>query len=178
VSDLQIHVSTPVMSEALKAEVALCWMEVANAGGAVGFPFPPVELALVSSAVETLAAEVFHGDVILFQARQNATLVGWVVLRFNQSPLTAHWATVERLQSHPDHRAAGIGSALLTAAVDHARALGLESLHLALRGGEQLEPFYEKHGWKEVGRHPNALRLSQDDHRDEVFMAIVLHVRS
>jgi hypothetical protein len=35
------------MSGAHQAEVAKCWMDVANSGGAVGFPFTPVDLETV-----------------------------------------------------------------------------------------------------------------------------------
>lgn len=42
------------------------------------------------------------------------------------------------------------------------------------RGGERLEPFYEHHGWTEIGRHTNALRFADADTRDEVTMAINL----
>jgi GNAT superfamily N-acetyltransferase len=112
--------------------------------------------------------------VILLEARLKQSLVGWVTLRTNQSTLTAHWATLSRLQSHPAHRGLGIGRALLSAAVEHARGLGLEHLRLALRGGEGLESYYEQHRWVEFGRHRNALRLSSGDDRDEVFMSVVL----
>lgn len=173
-SDLRIRESTRTMSGAQQAEVAKCWMDVANSGGAVGFPFTPVDLETVVEAVLGLSGEIERGNVILLEARLQASLVGWVTLRTNQSQLTAHWATLARLQSHPAHRGIGIGTALLTAAVDNARNLGLEHLRLALRGGEGLESYYEQHGWVEFGRHRKALRLSSGDDRDEVFMALVL----
>ncbi len=60
----------------------------------------------------------------------------------------------------------------MNSAVEHARMIGLDHLRLSLRGGEQLEAFYERHGWTEFGRHRNALRFGGDmGDRDEVYMS-------
>lgn len=75
-------------------------------------------------------------------ARDGTALVGWVSIRINDSPLTAHWAK-------------------------------LEQLILAARGGEHLEPFYERHGWSEIGRHVGSLRFADND-RDEILMRLRL----
>ncbi len=50
--------------------------------------------------------------------------------------------------------------------------MGLEQLHLAVRGGMGLETFYGRLGWREVGRWPGALRLRPGDDRDEVLMLL------
>ena len=165
---------TGELTDVLRDDLALCWMDVANSGGAVGFPFIPVPRGVVLKAVDRLSAEVERGDVVVVQARLAGVLVGWVTLRLNRSTLTAHWATIERLQSHPTYRGSGVGAALLLFATAHACDMGLEQLRLVLRGGERLESFYEAHGWTEIGRHRNALRLKDGDDRDEVFMAIEL----
>ncbi len=149
-------------------------MAVANSGGAVGFPFPPVSHQTVVDAVEELAFEVGQGNVIFFGAHLDEALVGWVTLRLNHSKLTQHWAAVERLQSHPSRRGIGIGAGILKCAADFSRQMGLQHLTLVLRGGQQLEPFYEKHGWEEFGRHPRALRIADGDDRDEVHMMLSL----
>jgi len=158
----------------LSTEIARCWMDVANAGGAVGFPFTPVAMPVVQEAVQALATDIDLGRRTVIAARMGEELVGWVSVRFNDSALTAHWAKIERLQSHPTRRGEGIGTALLSHAVEHAASLGLEHLVLAVRGGEHLEPFYERHGWHEVGRHVGALRFADNDDRDEVLMKITL----
>jgi predicted GNAT family N-acyltransferase len=162
------------MSDSLKVEVANCWMDVANGGGAVGFPFTPVGYDTVAEAVHELGGEVEQGSVIFIGAHMDEALVGWVTLRLNRSKLTSHWAAVERLQSHPSRRGIGVGEGLLTCAVNFGRQSGLQHLALVLRGGEHLEPFYEKHGWNEFGRHHKALRLADGDDRDEVHMALWL----
>ena len=40
------------VDEALQERLAACWLEVSNAGGAVGFPFPPVSLDEVAAATD------------------------------------------------------------------------------------------------------------------------------
>lgn len=159
---------------ALAADVAQVWMDVANSGGAVGFPLTPVDLSTVQKAVQRLAAELDRGQRIVIGASGGAELVGWVSIRLNDVPLTAHWAKLEHLQSHPLRRSEGIGAALLRHAVEHATALGLEQLILAARGGEQLEAFYERYGWSEIGRHVGALRFADNDDRDEILMRLRL----
>lgn len=54
------------------------------------------------------------------------------------------------------------------------RSRRLEHLRLLLRGGENLEVFYSRLGWTEIGRHPQALRISSGDDRDEVSMMLRL----
>jgi GNAT superfamily N-acetyltransferase len=101
------------------------------------------------------------------------TLAGWVVLHRDTNPLVAHWGSIKHLQTHPTHRRKGLGAALMHELRRIARdELGLEQLHLAVRGGMGLENFYAQLGWHEVGRWPNALRLTADDTRDEVLMAL------
>lgn len=52
--------------------------------------------------------------------------------------------------------------------------LGLERLHLELRGGMSLEAFCRSCGWTEVGAWPAALRVGEADYRDEVLMVLPL----
>lgn len=158
----------------LLEQVTRCWLDVSNDGGAVGFPFLPVSYDEVALAAERLAADVANGEAVLFVAHLDSDLVGWVLLRLNKPKLTAHWAIIQRLQSHPTRRGIGIGAALLAAAVAHAEVLGLTHLHLAVRSGEGLESYYQRRGWKQTGRHPLSLRLSSDDTRDEIQMTLNL----
>ena len=43
---------------ALRDALIGCWAEVSNAGGAVGFPFPPVRAADVAPALDVIVAEL------------------------------------------------------------------------------------------------------------------------
>lgn len=91
--------------------MASCWREVSNAGGAVGFPFPPVDEATVMAATRRLADEVAAGSVRLQLAEAEGDaegIVGWVALRLNLAPIARHWARAERPQCRVGPRSAAI----------------------------------------------------------------------
>lgn len=158
---------------AVRQELIACWVAVTNAGGAAGFPFPPVNASHVAPAVDTLATCLDPQRSRILLARINGALAGWVVLSRDPSPLIAHWGTVNHLQTQLAHRGHGIGSALMRRLRQAARdEMGLEQLHLAARGGTGLEDFYARLGWREVGRWPGKLRLAPDDTRDEILMIL------
>jgi len=157
----------------VREELTACWITVTNAGGAAGFPFPPVSASDVAPAVDALAARLDPRRTRILLARTDGALAGWVVLSRDPSPLVAHWGTVNHLQTQPALRGQGIGSALMHRLRDVARdEMGLEQLHLAARGGMGLEDFYTRLGWKETGRWPGKLRLAPDDTRDEILMIL------
>jgi GNAT superfamily N-acetyltransferase len=157
----------------VRREMTGCWIEVTNAGGAAGFPFPPVGPGQVAPAVGALAAGLEPGSRRILVARDGGTLAGWVALSRDPSPLIAHWGTVNHLPTRPGQRGRGVGSALMRRLREVARdELGLEQLHLAVRGGMGLEDFYGRLGWTVTGRWPGKLRLSPSDTRDEVLMIL------
>ncbi|MFE7410959.1 GNAT family N-acetyltransferase [Streptomyces laurentii] len=159
------------VSAGLRRRLTECWIAVTNAGGAAGFPFPPVTEADVTPVLDGLLARLAPDGHRLITATAGGTLAGWVVLGHDPSPLVAHWGSVHHLQTHPDVRGRGIGTALMRELHRVARdELALDHLRLAARGGEGLESFYAALGWHETGRWPNALRLRPDDTRDEVLM--------
>ena len=158
---------------AIREELTECWIAVTNAGGAVGFPFPPVDASHVAPAVDALAARLDPRRARILLARVNGALAGWVLLSRDPNPLVAHWGTVNHVQTQPAYRGQGIGSALMHRLRSVARdEMGLEQLHLAARGGVGLEDFYTRLGWKEIGRWPGKLRLAPDDTRDEILMIL------
>jgi GNAT superfamily N-acetyltransferase len=153
-------------------ELIDCWMAVANGGGAVGFPFPPVGLDDVRPVADQLVAELDPEYSQLLLARLDGVLAGWLSLSRYRARVVPHWGMVKRVQTHPDFRGRGIGAALMRRARDVAREeLGLEQLRLEARSGEGLEDFYSRLGWREIGRWPNALRFDFGD-RDEVLMLL------
>ncbi|MGW8761461.1 GNAT family N-acetyltransferase [Streptomyces sp. NPDC055815] len=163
--------------EALPAGLATtlvdCWTEVSDAGGAAGFPFPPVDPTEVAAAVDRIVAGLAPESSRLVIATVDGALAGWLCLRRDPWPLIAHWGTLHHVQTRLAVRGRGIGAGL----VRHARAIardemGLEQLHLAARGGAGLEDFYGRLGWREIGRWPGALRLAADDDRDEILMVL------
>ncbi|MEU9851998.1 GNAT family N-acetyltransferase [Streptomyces sp. NPDC047974] len=157
----------------LRRELLDCWIAVTNAGGAAGFPFPPVGDGEVGPVADAIVAGLSSERCRLVVARGGGELVGWVLLRRDPDRLVGHWGSIHHLQTRPDRRGRGAGAALVGEARRIARdELGLEQLRLAARGGEGLEEFYARLGWREVGRWPGALRLTPGDDRDEVLMLL------
>ncbi|MFE0646039.1 GNAT family N-acetyltransferase [Streptomyces sp. NPDC058877] len=150
-----------------------CWTEVSDAGGAAGFPFPPVDPAAVAAAVDRIVTGLDPARCRLLVATVDGALAGWLCLRRDPDPLVAHWGTLHHVQTRLEARGRGIGAGLVRRAREIARdEMDLEQLRLAARGGSGLEAFYGRLGWREVGRWPGALRLSAEDHRDEVLMVL------
>ncbi|TQS27835.1 GNAT family N-acetyltransferase [Microbispora sp. KK1-11] len=163
------------MSPDLRRELLECWVTVTNAGGAAGFPFPPVTFDEVAVVADQLIAGLDPERSRFLLAHVDGSLAGWLNVRRNTDPLIAHWGTVHHVQTHTRFRSRGIGAALMREVRHVAREeMGLEQLHLAARGGVGLEDFYGRLGWKEIGRWPNALRLAPGDDRDEILMMLEL----
>ncbi|WP_405565104.1 GNAT family N-acetyltransferase [Streptomyces sp. NBC_01180] len=160
---------TPQLRQAL----ADCWVEVTNAGGAAGFPFPPVDVATVTPTLDRIISLLSPDTSRLLTATMDGELAGWLNIRRDRFELIAHWGTLHHVQTRTAIRGRGIGRALMHEVRRVARdEMGLEQLHLAARGAVGLEDFYGSLGWKEVGRWPGALRLSAGDDRDEILMII------
>jgi GNAT superfamily N-acetyltransferase len=166
--DLEIE-HGPVLDAALRHELLRIWVEATNAGGALGLvaPTTPEDAELLAGPTW---ARVERGVDDLVVARHRGRVAGWYVLESRNGPLSPHWRTLKRLQVHPDLQGRGVGSALLDSAVDVAVALGLQALHLTVRGGTGTEAFYLRQGYREVGRLPGALRLGPGDLRDEIHL--------
>ncbi|MFI5972785.1 GNAT family N-acetyltransferase [Streptomyces sp. NPDC051452] len=171
--DLAQITTTHEITPELRRQLIDCWIAVTNSGGAAGFPFPPVQDDDVAPVTDKLLGRLHPQHCRLITARFDAALAGWVVLNCDPHRLVGHWGTVNHLQTHPEFRDRGVGSALMRELRKIARDdLGLEQLHLAARGEEGLEDFYSRLGWREIGRWPGALRLAPDDTRDEVLMLL------
>ncbi len=145
----------------LRRQLVDCWVTVTNAGGAVGFPFPPVDEATVAPAADDLIAGLNPDHRRLLVAVGNDRLAGWVSIRREANPLITHWGTISRLQADPAFRSQGIGGALMIRARQVARdEMHLEQLRLAVRDGMGLEAFYQRLGWTIAGRWPWAVSWS------------------
>lgn len=70
----------------------------------------------------------------------------------------------------------GIGSLLFEKAEEVARKKGLKQIELScISGNERGLALYQKRGFAEVGRMPNAYLLSDGEWHDEIFMVKVLY---
>ena len=161
---------------ALRTALTVCWRDVANSGGAVGFAeLLPVTDDDVRQVVEEVLAGLHPRLSRLLTATRNGTLAGWLLFTGNADPVTAHWGRVSRVQTAIEARGTGVARSLMTELARSARDdLGLDWLRLELRGGWGLEAFYERFGWVTVGAWPGALQFTQHGRRDEVLMALDL----
>lgn len=146
------------------------WVDVTNAGGAVGF-----SAGVTGEQVRTLAEpalrRVTDGVDDLVVAEIDGRVVGLGFLATNDLALHSHWGTIKRLQRHPQVRASGVGAALLqgleAAAVDR----GLQRLVLTVRGGTGREGFYAQHGFRLEATLPARIKLEDGDIREEHVMS-------
>lgn len=159
----------PPLDDAAMERVAEIWLDVTNAGGAVGAAAPATHEDLEPVREDALG-RVAAGKDHMITARLGGELVGFGFLTFRPGPLFTHWATVKRLQVRPDLQGRGIGGALLDEMTRIARELGLEQLHLTVRGGTGRESFYERHGYEVMARIPDVIRVAPDDTREEIYM--------
>jgi GNAT superfamily N-acetyltransferase len=163
------------VSVRLRDQLMDCWIEVSNAGGPVGFAVPPVSPLHVAPVLDSYIAALHPERFRIVAAVLDDRLAGWVCLSLSTNRLTRYWAEVRHLQTRPDCRGRGIGSALLDtcARVAH-KELDLDALHLAVRAGVGLERFYTARGWREIGHWSGARHLGPDGHRDEAMMQLEL----
>nr|WP_269330396.1 GNAT family N-acetyltransferase [Kineosporia babensis] len=158
----------------LREALTVCWRDVANAGGSVGFvQQTPVSDDVVRPEVDKIVEQL--GRAHLLVAGEPDKVAGWLVLTTNASLAFRHWGLVTRVQTAPAVRGTGVARALLTELARYAKVdLRLASLRLDARGGEGLERFYEHFGWEVVGRYPEAIDLGGGDLRDQLYLNLSL----
>ena len=159
----------PPLSPHLREQILALWTDVTNAGGAVGF-VPPVRVDDVRTTAERTFAGVEGGLDHLLLAVEDRRLVGLLFVISNRFALKSHWAVLKRVMIAPGYQGHGYGAALMREADSVARKLGLEALQVTVRGGTGTEAFYERLGYRVVGRLPGALRVDAGDDRDEIIL--------
>ncbi|MFE4356967.1 GNAT family N-acetyltransferase [Kitasatospora xanthocidica] len=156
----------------LRTDIVRLWVDVTNAGGAVGFVGPVTEEEVWDTADHQFAGIAPDGPDRLLVAHESGTgrLVGVLFFESMRFDLMEHWRMLKRVMVHPDFQGLGHGARLLAEAERVAREWGLESLRLTARGGQGLERFYARSGYREVGRVPAAIRVAPGDDRDDITM--------
>jgi GNAT superfamily N-acetyltransferase len=156
----------------LRASLVDLITDVTNEGGAIGFVAPVDREHVDAHALRG----PFDGSLdLLLVGSEDGRPAAALFLMDRRFTLMDHVRLVKTVMVHPKHQGKGYGVALLREAETLARTLdGVELLHLTCRGGLGLERFYEKCGYTEVGRIPRMLRVSADDYRDEIHMALAL----
>jgi GNAT superfamily N-acetyltransferase len=166
--DFDFVVDPPITKDMAGVLIEL-WVEVINAGGAVGFT-PPVTAEVVAPVADLAFRRVIGGLDHIIVAEAGDQVVGFAFLERRPGPLFGHWAALKRLQVHPSVQGRGIGSALLDAVHRAARDFGLEQIHVTVRGGTGGESFYSQQGYQEVARIPDVVRVAPGDDREEIYL--------
>ena len=159
----------PPLDDDLRERIVRLWVDVTNAGGAVGF-VAPVGPGDVRPVAEAAFAGVTEGVDRLLAGFDGDELVALLFVTDNRFVLKDHWRVLKRVMVRPGRQGLGYGAALMRAAADLGRRMGLAGLQVTVRGGQGIEGFYTRLGYREVGRLPGALRIGPDDYRDEAHM--------
>lgn len=91
---------------------------------------------------------------VLLAALEDGVVVGAVQVVRADAENGGQRAEIVRLAVRGDRRGGGIGKALLEAAVERARSLGLRVLWLSTHAGTASDRFYEAAGWSRLGELP------------------------
>ncbi|TNH21647.1 GNAT family N-acetyltransferase [Micromonospora orduensis] len=99
------------------------------------------------ASTRTMIADPPPGeDWTAFVAEVDGRVVGWVSAERIGTTSAANVGGINLLHVHPEHRRRGIGTALLTAATDHLRPLGIRRVR-AMAQPDAL-PFARHHGYE------------------------------
>lgn len=165
----------PVVTPELRDGVLDLWTDVTNAGGAVGFVPPVTREDIRPGLVRQLVSMTEERSRLLVGHDEDGRVAATAFLTFNTHHLMTHWLWLYTVMVHPRHQGKGYGRDLMDAAARAARTLdGIEAIRLTCRGGLGLERFYASCGYKEVGRVPDAIRVTPGDDRDDVIMLLLL----
>ncbi|WP_446213016.1 N-acetyltransferase family protein [Micromonospora sp. IBSANI012] len=159
----------PDLTPDLRERIVDLWVDVTNAGGAVGF-VAPVSAAEVRPVAERTLGDITDGPDRLLVGYEGDRLVAVLIFADNRFHLKTHWGILKRVMVHPDTQGRGYGLDLMREAARRAPELGWRALHVTVRGGLGLEKFYARLGYREIGRLPGALRVAPGDDRDEILM--------
>jgi GNAT superfamily N-acetyltransferase len=159
----------PDLTAELRDRIVARWVEVTNAGGAVGF-VAPVSTRDVRPTAERAFAAVRDGADHLLAGFDGADPVALLFITDNGHRLKDHWRVLKRVMVAPGSQGRGYGAAIMREAAEAGRKMGLEALAVTVRGGTGRERFYERLGYREVGRLPGALRVAPGDDRDEIYL--------
>ncbi|MGW5210942.1 N-acetyltransferase family protein [Streptomyces sp. NPDC004051] len=164
----------PVTAE-LRDGILELWVDVTEAGGAVGFVPPVTRDEVRPELVRQFVAMAEERSRLLVGHDEQGRVAATAFLTLNTHRLMTHWLWLYTVMVHPRHQGKGYGRDLLAAAERAARTLpGIEGIRLTCRGGLGLERFYGSCGYKEVGRIPGAIRVAPGDERDDVVMLLPL----
>lgn len=159
----------------LEAPLVDLWHRVNEAGGSVGFYGRSTAEEVRQRLMPHLHA-VSEGRTLLGVMRDPAdgSLLGFGFIEPGSQPMVRHVAFLKRVMVEPTAERRNLGRLLMAGLHALARTDAVEISRLTYRGGTELGLFYERCGYREVGRVPGALKFATGDGydvRDDVEMA-------
>lgn len=170
----RIELVWPTHTRALPSvEIHRVLHDVAELGGAIGYVTPPTRTEIDAWLEQTLTA-VRSGDAALAVALVDGSVQATGLWRRSPHEMFRQSAEIEKVMVHPSARGLGLGRLIGEALVQSARAAGLETLDLGVRGNNHgAIELYEQLGFHEWGRLPNVIEVG-DERYDAVRMMLAL----
>jgi ribosomal protein S18 acetylase RimI-like enzyme len=164
-----LSVTWPVASsDELFAGVHNLVEAVVRAGGAVGWIDVPDEVDNRAWFDDLLAHARAHKVRVCVVSLEGRVVGFGFWERFTYLVLSRN-ATVRKVMTHPEVRGRGVGRALMSALIEDARAAGVESLVLDVRGNNHgAMALYEAMGFEVTGRRPSFI-ADENDRYDSVL---------
>lgn len=134
-------------------EFAQLLLDAHASGMALGLA-PPLTPERAAEEWLATAARLDPDDRVLLAAHDDGRVVGTVQIVRASSENGTHRAEIQRLAVRAEIRGRGIGRALLEAAAERARAMGLTLLWLTTHADTDADRIYERCGWTRLGVMP------------------------
>jgi GNAT superfamily N-acetyltransferase len=144
---------TPEQVRAAAAELGRLLLDAHAAGMALGLAGPLSAEHAEEVWLET-AARLAPRSRVLLAAVEEGAVVGTVQIVRAEAENGGHRAEIRRLAVRADRRGSGTGRALLAAAAERARELGLRLLWLTTHEDTGSDRFYSAVGWTRLGAVP------------------------
>ncbi|SDG17878.1 L-amino acid N-acyltransferase YncA [Lentzea fradiae] len=147
--------------------------DVVAAGGAVGYHSPPT-YDRISAWLDDILDQTRTGKAAFATAVVDGTIRAIGLWRQGSTAVFQHRVELQQIMAHPSARGLGLGQRVVRALVDNARAAGFELAMLGVRGNNHgAIELYERTGFRECGRMPNAIAVG-NDRWDDVWMYLPL----
>jgi GNAT superfamily N-acetyltransferase len=132
-------------------------------------------LGMAAPLTHEVAADAWRQlSGVLLAAVDDGVVVGAVNLAPATTPNGRHRGEVQKLAVRLDRRGGGIGAALLEAAAERARALGLRLLWLTTHAETRSDSFYVRCGWTRMGVMPQYSQAPDGRYATNAFFYLEL----
>jgi ribosomal protein S18 acetylase RimI-like enzyme len=155
---VRIHSLTAAEAHDAIEDLTRLMQDAVASGVSLGF-MTPLDEDAVRRYWQNTIAQIEAGERVLLVARaEDDSLVGSAQLHLTTTPNARHRAEVQKVCVLRSARGQGIGSQLMLALEEEARAAGRTLLILDTRKGSVAEGLYRRLGYQEVGVIPGHAR--------------------